>query len=203
MIDVYILDDHVMLVEGISKAINETKSAHVNNIFHDIESCRRALMFERPDVLLLDISLPDGSGIDYCKEIRELYPSVKVIAITSHDEYSVARQMLANGAMGYILKNSSSEELLESIETVYNGEQYICDKIDSIMRRSSTNEVYLSEREKEILKLIVAGDTNPEIADKLCLSPLTIKGYRKNLLLKLGVKNTAALVNLVVTEKLV
>ncbi|MDL2238869.1 response regulator transcription factor [Bacteroidales bacterium OttesenSCG-928-L14] len=203
MINVYITDDHVMLVEGIEKAINESKIAHVNNTFFDIESCRKALIYERPDVLLLDISLPDGSGIDYCKEVHELYPNVKIIAITSHDEYSIARKMLENGAMGYILKNSSAEELIEGIEAVYNGEKYLCDRIENIIKRRSSNEVYLSEREKEILRLIVDGYTNPEIADKLNLSPLTIKGYRKNLILKLDVKNTASLVNLVLTEKLI
>lgn len=202
MIDVYIADDHVMLVEGLTKAINESTVAHVNNVFYKIGSCRNALIFERPDVLLLDISLPDGNGVDYCKEVHTLYPDVKIIIITSHEEYSFARKALENGAEGYILKNCSAEELIESIESVYHGERYLCDKIESIIKRGAANDVYLSGREKEILKLIVDGYTNPEIADKLFLSPLTVKGYRKNLLLKLGVKNTASLVHLAMTEKL-
>lgn len=203
MINVYVTDDHVMLVEGLANAINESGIARVNKVFYTIGSCRKALVFERPDVLLLDISLPDGNGIDFCKEVHDLYPAVKIIAITSHEEYSIARQMLDNGASGYVLKNSSTEELLEAIGLVYKGECYLCDKIEQIIKRRSVNEIYLSSREKEVLKLIVEGYTNPEIAEKLFLSPLTIKGYRKNLLLKLGVKNTASLVHLVMTEKLI
>lgn len=203
MINVYVADDHVMLVEGLTKAINESEVAHVNHVFYDIDTCRKALTFERPDILLLDISLPDGSGIDYCREVHDLYPAVKIIAITCHEEYSVARQMLDNGASGYVLKNSSTEELIEAIDLVYRGEKYLCDKIESIIKRRSANEIYLSTREKEMLKLIVEGYTNPEIAEKLFLSPLTIKGYRKNLLLKIGVKNTASLVHFVMSEKLV
>lgn len=202
MIDVYIADDHVMLVDGLTKVINESNDVRAKNVFYRIESCREALIFERPDVLLLDISLPDGNGVDYCKEVHALYPDIKIIIITSHEEYSLARKALENGAMGYILKNSSVEEVMESIMSVYNGEKYLCDKIESIIKRSVDNEVRLSGREKEILKLIINGYTNPEIADRLFLSPLTIKGYRKNLLLKLGVKNTASLVHLAMAKKL-
>ena len=203
LISVAIVDDHTMLVEGLTKTINESEIAYVSSACYTIESCRKAIEEKRPDILLLDISLPDGNGVDFCKEVTIAYPSVKVIAITSHNEFSIARQMLNNGASGYILKNSSSEELIEGIETVSNGGKYICDEIESIIRRSPVNEIYLSAKEKEMLKLIVEGYTNPEIAEKLFLSPLTIKGYRKNLLLKLGVKNTATLVSLAVREKLV
>ncbi len=125
MINVFITDDHTMLVEGLAKAIDSSGIARVGNVSANIADCRKALIAEQPDILLLDISLPDGSGVDFCKEVVSVYPSVKVIAITSHNEYSTARQMLDNGASGYILKNSSSEEVIEGIQAVSNGRRYI------------------------------------------------------------------------------
>jgi DNA-binding NarL/FixJ family response regulator len=203
MIDVFITDDHTMLVEGLAKAIDSSDIARVSNVSANITDCRKALITEQPDILLLDISLPDGSGVDFCKEVVSVYPSVKVIAITSHNEYSTARQMLDNGASGYILKNSSSEEVIEGIQAVFNGRRYICDEIDSLIRRRQSSEIFLTGSERKVLKLIVEGYTNPEIAEKLYLSPLTVKGYRKSLLLKLDVRNTASLVHLALMEKLV
>lgn len=203
MIDVYIADDHTMLVEGLTAAINSSENARVSHTFLTLADCRKRLASKQPDVLLLDISMPDGSGVEFCGEVVATYPLVKIIAITSHNEYSIARQMLDNGAQGYILKNSSSEELIEGIESVCRGKRYICDEINSIIKHGSANEVYLSPREKNILKLIVEGCTNSEIAERIFLSADTVSWYRKKLLVKLGVKNTASLVKLVVTERLV
>ncbi len=203
MITVNIVDDHKLLVEGLSKLINDSDIAIVTAVAQDALSARKMLANKLPDVLMLDINLPDINGVDFCGEIKKNYPQLKVLALTSYGDYSVVRSMLENGASGYILKNAMSEEMIAGIEAVYSGETFLCHEVDVMMKKKENTGIWLTQREKELLKLIVEGYTNPEIADKIFLSPETIKGYRKNLLFKLGVKNTALLVKLAIEEKLV
>lgn len=203
MITVHITDDHKMLVEGLSNSINESGVATVTGVSHTLAESRKALVFQTPDVLLLDLNLPDGNGIDFCSEINLKYPGVKILVLTTHDEYSVAKRVLNNGASGYILKNSLSEEVIAGIEAVMNGETFLCEEIDVLMKKESEHAVWLTTRERELLRLIVDGHTNQEIADKLYLGVETIKTYRKNLILKLGARNSMVLVRMAIEKKLI
>lgn len=203
MIKVAIVDDHKILTEGLQGLINESGLATVVGIAHSAAECRDSLGFWKPEVLLLDVGLPDISGLDFCKELKAQYPDLKVLALTTHNEYSVVRQMLDNGASGYLIKNAMPDEVIAGIEAVAAGEIFLCHEIDILMKRPSEKNIWLSERERELLKLISEGLTNGEIADKIFLSPETIKGYRKNLLLKLGAKNTAVLVKMAFEQKLI
>jgi len=203
MITVHITEDHKMLVEGLQKAINESEIATVTGVSYNLAESRKALVFGPPDVLLLDLTLPDGYGVDYCTEVRKKYPEIKILILTSHDEYSVARRVMENGASGYILKNSLSEEVIAGIETVMDGKIFLCEEIDILMKKGANNVVWLTKREEELLKLIVEGYTNQEAADKLFLSLETIKSYRKNIIQKLGVRNSMALVRMAIEKKLV
>lgn len=203
MINVAIVDDHKILTEGLKALIEEAGIAKVVGVAHSAAECRLSLGFWRPDVLLLDVGLPDISGVDFCKEIKEQFPAVKVLALTTHNEYTIVRQMLDNGASGYLIKNSMTEEVLAGIQAVAAGETFLCHEIDLLMKRPSEKNIWLSPRERELLRLISEGLTNGEIADQIFLSPETIKGYRKNLLLKLGAKNTAVLVKMAVEHKLI
>ena len=202
IIDVYIVDDHQLVCEGVSDLINQSGQAHVSYTFTTLEACRQALLSRRPDVLLLDISMPDGDGIAFCQEIINDYPKVKVVAITIHDEYSMIQRMMACGAHGYVLKSSSSEELLEAINSVWQGRQYVSRQVTDIMEKGKENCVVLTEVEKNILRMICDGHTNPEIAQQLSLSTETVNWYRKRLLAKFGVKNTVGLVRTVLEQKL-
>ena len=203
MINVIIVDDHKILVEGLVKLINESNIAIVSDICFDAKSCRNVLKNNSPDVLLLDVSLPDADGVELCKELKTLYPELKILALSSYSEYSLVRRMLENGAAGYSLKNVMCEELMEGIVTVASGETFICHELDLQLKKKDNQPLWLTPRERELLKLIVEGYTNPEIAQKLFLSPETIKGYRKNLLFKLGAKNTAVLVKIALEQKLI
>ena len=203
MIRVVIVDDHKILVEGLVKLINESNIAIVSDVCYDAKSCRNVLKYNLPDVLLLDVNLPDTDGVELCKELKELYPELKILALSSYSEYSVVRRMLENGAAGYTLKNVMCEELMEGIETVAIGEAFICHELDLQLKKKGNQPLWLTPRERDLLKLIVDGYTNPEIAEKLFLSPETIKGYRKNLLLKLGAKNTALLVKYALEQRLI
>ncbi|MDR2293434.1 MAG: response regulator transcription factor [Prevotellaceae bacterium] len=203
MITVHITDDHRMLVEGLTLSINESNIAKVTGISSSLAQCRTALDAEIPDVLLLDINLPDGSGVDFCTEIKQKYPNLKVLILTAHNEYSIAKRVMHNGASGYILKNALSEEVITGIETVMSGQIFLCDEIDVLMKKRSENSIWLTVREQELLRLIIDGYTNQEIADKMFLSIETIKTYRKNLLLKLGARNSMVMVKIALEQKLI
>jgi DNA-binding NarL/FixJ family response regulator len=203
MIKVIIVDDHKVLADGLRRLVEESGDITVSRMAYNAKECRYYLQFGLPDVLMLDISLPDGNGVELCKELKTLYPKLKILALTTYSEYTIVRQMLDNGALGYVLKNAMAEEVLEGIRTVAEGEKFLCHEVDLLMKRQINTNIWLTPRERELLKLIVAGYTNPEIAEETSLSPATIKGYRKNLLLKLDVKNTAMLVKKAMDEKLV
>ena len=201
MITVYITDDHKVLADGLRRLIEEAGDIKVSQMAYNAQECRYHLQFGLPDVLMLDINLPDGNGVELCKEFKALYPDLKILALTTYNEYSIVRQMLDNGALGYVLKNAMAEEVIEGVRTVAEGKKFLCHEVDVIMKKQSGTDIWLTPREQEMLKLIVAGNTNTEIAEKTSLSPETIKGYRKNLLLKLDVKNTAMLVKKAIDEK--
>lgn len=202
IIDVYIVDDHKMVCEGISDLINQSGQSHVSYTFNTLNACWQALEQRRPDVLLLDLSMPDGDGIAFCQRIVRDYPKVKVIALTIHDEYSMIQRMMDCGAHGYVLKSSSSEELIEAINSVWQGRQYVSPLVTDILREGQARSVVLSEVEKSILRLICDGLTNPQIAVQLRLSTETVNWYRKRLLAKFEVKNSIGLVKKVLEQKL-
>lgn len=202
-IKLLITDDHRILADGLKKLFDNSETVSVIGTAYSGKECRSFLLKEMPDVILLDINLPDVNGIDLCKEIKTKYPEVKIVALTSYNEYAVVRQMLENGANGYVIKNAMPEEILMSVEVVMENEQFLCDEIDMLMKKRSQNQIWLTPREKELLKNIVDGNTNIEIADKMYLGVETINSYRKNLLLKLNAKNTAVLVRMAIEEKLV
>lgn len=202
-IDVNIVDDHTMLVEGLTDAINHSTVAHVSHSYATLEECGRNLAQWHPDVLLLDISMPDGSGMDFCKQVLSGNASIKVIAITCHDEFSVIQRMLEMGVHGYVLKNASVQEVVDAITTVYHGKRFLSKEVEAIIEKGSSKQVFLTKVEKDVLRLIANGMTNPEIAEQIHLSIDTINWYRKRLLAKFNVKNSVSLALLAVREHLV
>ena len=202
-IKLLIVDDHRILVEGLNKLFDNSDTVDVIGVAYSGKECRNALRKELPDVILLDINLPDVSGIDLCKEIKTENPEIKIVALSSFNEYTIVRRMIENGASGYVVKNAMPEEIILSVETVANNEIFLCEEIDLLMHNRSNNPIWLTPREKELLKYIVEGLTNHEIAEKMYLGVETINSYRKNLLIKLGAKNTAVLVRMALEEKLV
>ena len=203
LIDVYIADDHQMVCEGLSEMINQSGKAHVSRTFNTLETCRQTLQERRPDVLLLDLSMPDGDGVAFCQQIISDYPNVRVVAVTIHDEYSMIQRMMECGAHGYVLKSSPVEGLIEAIVSVWQKQQYVSPQVEAILNEGKSRNVVLTDVETHILRLICDGLTNPEIATQLHLSIETINWYRKRLLAKFGMKNTVSLVRLAVEQKLV
>ncbi len=195
MINLCIVDDHRLVVESLVKLINESGVATVTQSYYDLESCRKGLMKELPDILLLDIALPDGDGVDYCLEVKKHHPELKIIMLTTYKEFNIAKRALLNGANGYILKNAESEEMFKGIECVSKGKQFLCDEIDILLDRNiNESVVWLSHREKEILGYLAEGLTTKEIADKIYRSTENVRTFRRNLLIKLQAKNVAELI---------
>jgi DNA-binding NarL/FixJ family response regulator len=204
MINVLIVDDHPLVVEGLRRLFYDAGSEYSCVVAFTVADCTRALEVITPDIVLLDIKLPDGSGIDLCKTIHSKHKNAKILVLSSFNDRSYIRHMLQNGAMGYILKNSSEEEIMDAVTDVLAGKKHLGFEIAEIVRQTgSSKSSLITRRETEVLKLIAEGFTNQEIAEKIFLSPLTVYSHRKNLLLKLCAKNTAELVKIAINSGLI
>jgi DNA-binding NarL/FixJ family response regulator len=193
---IFIVDDHHMVIEGIRSLLQSEKNIEWIGHATNADSCMAFLKKQQPDIILMDINLPDKSGIDLCKEVREKYPSVFVIGLSTFNQQSFIQKMMDNGASGYVLKNATQEELSEAIETVRKGKTYLSNEASITLQKKEAHAIVLTRREKEVLELIADGMTNGEIAQKLFISVTTVDTHRKNLLAKLEAKNTASLIRI-------
>jgi DNA-binding NarL/FixJ family response regulator len=207
MIRVFIVDDHPVVIEGIHSLLqNEMDIIWVGQAMN-AQSCLGFFVNNMADVVLMDISMPGMDGIELCRVMKEKYPEVMILGLSSFNQGLYIKRMMDNGASGYILKNSSKEELIRAIKAVNEGNIFFSGEVGEaleIYRKYSKTELpLLTAREKEVLELIAEGYTNPQIAEKIFLSPFTVDSHRKNLLAKLSVKNTASLIRLAVERKLI
>ncbi len=193
---IFIVDDHYMVIEGIRAILQNEKGIEWTGHATNAASCLAFLQQHLPDVILMDINLPDRSGIDLCKDVKEKYPSVFVIGLSTFNQQSFIQKMMENGASGYVLKNATKDELMEAVETVLKGQVYLSDDVSQLLRKQDDNEIVLTRREKEVLELIAGGMTNNEIGEKLFISPSTVDTHRKNLLAKFEARNTASLIRI-------
>jgi DNA-binding NarL/FixJ family response regulator len=202
-IQVAIVDDHRIIANGLERLIDESETTAVIGKAYTAAGCWDLLENKQPDVLLLDISMPDGNGIDLCPKIKAKYPQIKVLMLTSYGELVTITRALDAGADGYVLKNSLPEELLEGIYTVASGERFLCEEVNMTLRKNENNPIELTRREIELLQLIAAGYTLPQLADKMCLGINTIRDYRQKLNIKLNAHNTVQLLQNAKALKLV
>lgn len=204
---VLIVDDHPVVVEGLRSLLGQLPSIEVAGSAANAFEAMALLKGHVVDIVLLDINLPDVSGIDLCKKIKKEFPAIKILGISTFADRSYISRMIANGAAGYLIKSATAEEIAEAIRTVLQGKIYLSLELDHIGRPSTALPAgglpMLTKREKEVLQLISEGFTNGEIAAKLFISHLTVDSHRKNLLTKLGVANTAALIRLAVEQGLI
>jgi len=204
-IKIFIVDDHYMVIEGIHSLLqNETDvewMGHATNA----ASCMAFLQQQKPDVILMDINLPDKSGIDLCKEVKSIHPGIYILGLSTFNQQSFIEKMMANGAAGYVIKNATQQELMEAIRTVVKGKEYLSfDAAVALRKSDNQNDIpVITRREKEVLLLIAEGMTNGEIAQQLFIGISTVDTHRKNLLAKLGARNTASLVRIATQLQLV
>ena len=206
-ISVFIVDDHPMVVAGLQSLLENLDNIQVAGAVPNAFETIAFLKNNKVDVILLDINLPDISGIDLCKKITNEFPAIKILGISTFSERSYISRMIENGALGYLIKSASREEIAEAIETVMKGKMYVSVSMEHLMRPLSLTPPNtlpaITKREKEILSLIAEGFTNNQIAEKLFISPLTVDSHRKNLLTKLQVNNTASLIKQAVENHLI
>ncbi len=196
-IKVFITDDHYMIIEGIRSLLQDEKNIEWLGHAMTADSCLAFIKNEQPDILFLDVNLPDKSGIDLCKEIKTHYPDIQIIALSSFNQQSFIKKMMDNGASGYVIKNASRDELIKAIDAVIKGDLFLSHEAALIMHNSELTKIpIITRREKEVILLISKGLTNNEIAEKLFISTTTVDTHRKNLLIKFEAKNTAALVRM-------
>lgn len=191
-VSILLIDDHDMVIEGMKAILKHVENVQVvataNNAFDAISILKKTKI----DLCFLDINLPDISGIDLCLKIRNEFPEIYIIALSTFNQRSYIAQMMQNGASGYLLKSATKEEIEEAITTVLQGKLFF--NISSIATPNEKDTPLLTRREKEILLLIADGLTNNEIGKKIFLSPHTVDSHRKNLFIKFDVNNVALLV---------
>lgn len=206
MISVFIVDDHPVVVEGLKSVIEKLDGHQVTGVAYNAVEAVELLKKTKTDVLLLDINLPDISGIDLCKKIRKEFIDIKILGISTFSERSYISRMIQNGAHGYLIKSASKEEIAEAIESAMQGKLYMSLNMEHLLQPNSvtkSNMPDLTKREKEVLQLIAEGMTNNRIAEKLFVSPSTVDTHRKNMITKLEVSNTAALIRFAVEHGLI
>ena len=194
MISIIIADDHKMVAQALKQVIEAKDSAEVTGIALTIADAAGQLEEKKPDLLLLDIAMPDGDGIEALPELRKASQDTKIIILTMYSEAEVIQRAIKSGVDGYLMKDSDAEEILAAIEHVSNGERYISPAAESKAAALTETIPQLTPREREVLKLIVEGKSSREAAKVLYLGFETVRSYTKYLRQKLGVKNTAGMV---------
>jgi len=201
-IKVILADDHTLVRQAIAKVLQDEKSIEITG---EAENGRKAMELVRnlsPDVVIMDIGMPELNGIDATRQIVTEFPKTKVIALSQHSDKRYVQQMLGAGASGYLLKDSLFDDLIEAIKSVHANKGYISKNIahiviDGYMRKDSGEEdkaeVVLTNREREVLQLLAEGKTSREIAAVLYISHKTVENHRKRIMNKLDLHNIAEL----------
>lgn len=212
MINVLIADDHMVFRDGIISILEDTIDLKISAQACNGEEVLGILEETIPDVILMDISMGENSGIETTKMVKAKYPSIKVLILSMHSESAYIVKSLEAGANGYLLKDAGSIEMIKAIRAVHKGETYYSQQVSAILVQHITHGsqakakktgIPLTPREIEILQLITEEFSNPEIAEKLFISVRTVDTHRRNLLEKLAVKNTAGLVKYAIKNGLV
>ena len=194
-IELFIVDDHYLIIEGIIALMQHQYEIQVIGHAQNAVSCMEFLKRMQPDVIFLDINLPDKSGIEICKDIKSMYPLIKIIGLSTYNQTSYINDMLENGADGYLLKNATKEEMTNAIQTVMAKKKYLSKELYDNIKNNQAQQSILTRREKDVLKLLAKGLTNTEISRQLFISITTVDTHRKHLLAKLEVGNTALLIS--------
>lgn len=210
MIKVLIADDHQMFIDGLRSLLEDSEDIVVvgdaRNGFEVLEQCARQAV----DIVIMDINMPEMDGIQATREVLKKYPTVKILGLSMYNDREYISDILKVGALGYILKNTGKETLLNAIRSLHAGTNYLGEEVaktllNGFMKNPQVSQMMekLSGREKEVLECIATGRTTHEIAEQLFISKNTVETHRKNLLYKLKARNTAELVNNAYKQRLI
>lgn len=188
---IFITDDHSLVREGFVKLLELSNDLVVVGTAGTGQECIDRMSEVKPDILLLDISLPDMNGLEVLRVVKEQHPDIKVIMLTVHDDYAFVMDSLNSGASGYMLKVTTADNLVHAIEAVSRGERYVEPSISGYLKSKgkdgSKNDVALTRRENQVLGLIAAGYSNKGIAESLGVSEKTVKNHLSSLFKKINV----------------
>ena len=209
MINVMLVDDHDLVRKGIRRLLDDTHNINVIAEAPDGEQAISQVRKQKPDVILMDISMPGIGGLEATRKITQGAPGMKVIAVTIHDDAPFPARLLEAGAAGYITKGCDIDEIIVAIQSVYSGNQYITPAVAQKLALSLVNKrgksllEELTQREVQVMLMVVKGESNREISEKLCLSPKTTSTYRGRLFDKLGVDNDVELTRFAIRHGLI
>lgn len=197
MIRTIICDDHPLITQGLRSYLDSHDEIQIIGASSTAIDLKNILSEEDIDVLLLDIQLPDGNGVEICAEINQEYPHIKVLGLSNLDDRHVILRMLNAGASGYLLKSAAMDEIVKAILHIYAGGVYLDQNAQKSLGSSQVNLVEefppITRREKEIIKYLAQGLSSVQIAEKMFVSPFTVDTHRRNLLQKFNVNKTVNL----------
>ena len=209
IIKIAITDDHKMVLKGITSMLQNTPDLQVVGTYENAKQTLDNIERDKPDVLLLDINLPDINGIDLSEKLLKTNPDLKIIALTNFEDISFVKRMLKNGVHGYLLKNTDKIELITAMKTVLSGELFLQKDIQlqllsQTKKKISNNGLKpkLTRREHDVLVGISEELTTQQISEKLFISPKTVETHRMNIMSKLGAKNSVGIVKIAMEKQL-
>lgn len=202
---IVLADDHAVMRAGLRMLLDSEPGFEVVAEAGDAESAERYVRGHKPDVLILDLNMPGGSGLDAIPHIRRDAPATRIVVLTMQRDPAFARQALSAGASGYVLKSAADEELVQAVRLAADGETYLNPQLGARLaaQPASGRPGDLSERELEVLRLIALGHTNPEIAGLLYVSVRTVEAHRSHIHQKLGLTTRAELVGFALENRLI
>lgn len=210
-IRILLVDDHEIMREGMSVLLRKHSDFEVVGQASDGRKALEMTQQLEPDVVIMDIGMPNLNGIDATRQILALNPAIKVLALSTHSDGSIVAKMIKYGACGYMLKESAFSELISGLQTMMNGKTFLCSKIAKVVFSDYVNMITnpkwsggdgLSVREREVLQLVSEGHTTKDIARVLRLSPKTVDSHREHIMEKLGIRNIAGLTKYAIREGL-
>jgi two-component system response regulator NreC len=202
-IKVMVVDDHTIVRDGICALLALVKDIEVIGEAGTGTEALTLVKNLEPDVVLMDIAMPDMGGLEATRHIRKEFPRTKVIALTQHDDKEFVFPVIEAGASGFISKIAASSELASGIRSVYRGDSYVSPSVAKVLiedyqqkgpRGSRDPYNQLTERERDVLRLSAEGRTTQEIAEALVISPKTVEGHKTSLMAKLGISNRTELI---------
>jgi len=214
-IRVLIVDDHQLMIEGLKSLLEDEEDVASVAGANSLEQTLDFLKNNPVDVIFMDVNMPNVSGIEATKKVKEHYPNVKIIALTMHDDISIITKMIRAGASGYVLKRTNMDEVIEALKIVYQNGKYlsintqniIMDNLmspEDIMEQKEENKKpVLSSRELEVLKLIAKEYSNEQIGEKLFISERTVEAHRRNIFMKTKTKSLVGLMKYAIKENLI
>lgn len=199
-IRIMLVDDHQLLREALREKLEKEFDMEIIGEVSDGRSAMTLVQFSAPDVLLLDIGLPDMSGVDVAKWIKVHHPSTKVIALSMYADKRFVGEMLKAGTRGYVTKTTGGEELLKAIRSVAAGDSYLCQEVANALVNTIQEASILGQREREVLRLLAEGHRSAEIAERMHIALGTVEVHRRNIMRKLNLHTVAELTKYAIRE---